>query len=489
MSISPKPPPIPQGKSRRKLLPTVVVLGLALLLLGPLIAYTSYRRSTTSAIRKLEATIKQRGEPLTLAELAATYPPIPEAENGAIRLLEVWGAEAPEFWHAFRAGEKKLPERARVNWDFGIPYFKTSTERIPRTADLPTNILRTARQVLQDHDSHLEKIREALAFAQFQFPVQLTNGQEALLPHLAELRKAVHGFLLRALVHLEDQKLEDALVAMEDAARTMNVVAREPVLISQLLRATTGQRMLDMQERLLSRSRWTEAQLKRVAAINDTLDLTNRIHLVLLSERAFLWQFMSLPPRTIAQAIRGSGREQDEAWARDYSLSSLAFKWSGVSDKDRLFFLETMDEAVVLTEEGTAEEVMQAEYLLINASRTARNYPPKPLSALLLPSLPKAMNRLLAAEARLRAAKVAVAVLRHQAVQGAAFPKTLEELIPSRLPQLPLDPYDDEPIRFKPLTNGFVAYALGENRTDDDGRERRPNGTALRADVTFIVER
>ncbi len=85
MSAPIRPPPLLR---KPRYWPLVII---PICLLAPLVmllgAFVAYRASNAIAVSRLEAKIKQKGEPLTLADLAATYPPIPDEENGAILLL------------------------------------------------------------------------------------------------------------------------------------------------------------------------------------------------------------------------------------------------------------------------------------------------------------------------------------------------------------------------------------------------------------------
>ena len=95
-----------------------------ILLIPPIalvIWYVNGRTSNTSVTRKLEQEARQRGEPLTLAELQAKHPPIPDGENAAVKLMALWETEDPLFWKAFIHGERSLPERAAEKYDPALP--------------------------------------------------------------------------------------------------------------------------------------------------------------------------------------------------------------------------------------------------------------------------------------------------------------------------------------------------------------------------------
>jgi hypothetical protein len=50
-----------------------------------------------------------------------------------------------------------------------------------------------------------------------------------------------------------------------------------------------------------------------------------------------------------------------------------------------------------------------------------------------------------------------------------------------------MDPFDGNEMRYKKLDTGFVVYSIGEDLSDDDGKEKTKESKNW--DMTFIVER
>ena len=70
--------------------------------------------------------------------------------------------------------------------------------------------------------------------------------------------------------------------------------------------------------------------------------------------------------------------------------------------------------------------------------------------------------------AELRCARAALAAERFR-MRTARLPNALDELVPALLDEVPLDPFDAQPLRFKITDDGVVIYSIGENRGDDGG--------------------
>ena len=94
--------------------------------------------------------------------------------------------------------------------------------------------------------------------------------------------------------------------------------------------------------------------------------------------------------------------------------------------------------------------------------------------------------------ARMQVARTALAVERYRLATG-QLPEDLSELVPSHLEEIPLDPFDGRPLRYKKRDGGYVVYSVGPDGTDDGGTERQPKRQGwkedLPYDITFIVER
>ena len=62
------------------------------------------------------------------------------------------------------------------------------------------------------------------------------------------------------------------------------------------------------------------------------------------------------------------------------------------------------------------------------------------------------------------------------------LPEKISDLAPAEIPS---DPFDGQPLRYKKLAKGYVVYSVGEDEVDNGGTEGYSTGT----DITFTVER
>lgn len=71
--------------------------------------------------------------------------------------------------------------------------------------------------------------------------------------------------------------------------------------------------------------------------------------------------------------------------------------------------------------------------------------------------------------AYVRTSAPAIAIMRYRAANRGSLPATLDALVPAYLPKRPIDPFSGQPVKFKPLDDGFVVYSVGMNEKDDGG--------------------
>src|SRR5262249_18746387 len=89
-----------------------------------------------------------------------------------------------------------------------------------------------------------------------------------------------------------------------------------------------------------------------------------------------------------------------------------------------------------------------------------------------------------------RATRAALAVERWRLAHEDRFPDTLSELVPTLLPGLPIDPFDEKLLRYKKTGHGYIIYSIGPDFTDDNGKEQPANAKESdHYDIVFSVER
>jgi len=165
------------------------------------------------------------------------------------------------------------------------------------------------------------------------------------------------------------------------------------------------------------------------------------------------------------------------------------YKAAGLADSDAAIYLDLMDGYLKSSQLPPHERQEAADAVGDKLRSTSKAHV---LLHTIMPALSRVTTIELRTIARLRAADAAIAVLRYRLATG-KLPDKLADLVPAYLENAPKDPFDGNDLRYKKLDPGFIVYSIGEDLSDDSGRERPSKttrgGKPVNWDVTFIVER
>jgi hypothetical protein len=430
--------PTPSNKHAPRGLPFILFTAVLLPIVICLIWFLSNRWSTASAIRRLEAKARKNGEPLTYAELAATYPPIPDNQNGAALIMDAWEKDNPLRWRSFRDGAELLPEGKPEDCDPAVPYIGSVLMYFERTNDVSSASLKAADVYLRQRKDQMDQIRKGLNYSKFWFPVRISDGSEMLVPHLAELKREALDFSIEALVASERGDVDSAIAATEYTARTGMALKSEPLIISQFVRLACYGIALNDVERLLSRRRLSPAQLDRLTTFLQELRTPGGMRLALIDYRVSDLYIVN------------------DAWERVPGAGLI-----GIGQSAKMQVLTECDRLLSLGDPDKPEVLRESDMSYVAG---------------------KAATRFAAFEARRRAAITALAVERYRIQHDGKLPQQLSDITPELLAEIPSDPFDGKPLRFKKLPVGFVVYSVGPKQVN--GGDERPH-----RDNAFFIER
>jgi len=154
------------------------------------------------------------------------------------------------------------------------------------------------------------------------------------------------------------------------------------------------------------------------------------------------------------------------------AVPNVLYTAVGLRDLDRIAWLQLTREVIEARKgDSTARtaRIQQAEAQIPSYCILTR---------LVSGAYSRAMESDMRAVARIDAARVAVALERHRLANG-KLPEALSELVPLYLDEVPTDPFDGKPLRYKKLENGYTVYSVGQDGADDGGETeglRQPGG-------------
>jgi hypothetical protein len=436
----------------------------ALLALALIVAFGVYRLTLRAELQQRIEAVRAAGYPMTPDELDAWYEMPPYGENAAeyitaaISYLQIPSALDAENLPLFHRGE--LP---------------------PRTEPLDDEMQTLIAQVLEDNKKVFELLDEASALPSSRYPVDLSQGQATLLPHLSDLRKLVYLRCLQAFVETEREQPGAAVEALAGAFHIADSLAQEPVSISQQVRQACQTVALSATERVINRTSLGDGQLKRLDNIlANAYDPNARIR-GFAGERCMALQIfgeldkVGLPPIFPTQ---------------EPSMLQIRFAQAlGQVDRYLIKYLDLTERQIVAMRLPAHERLQVAQEIDQQASKVRSSH--KALGFFMHP-FGRFVEIDLVNLTRLRVVRVAVAVERYRVAHD-HLPEHLDELVPAYVETTPIDPYDGQPLRYRKLQPGFVVYSIGKDLSDDEGmeRQRRKRGSEPEPhyDIPFTIER
>ena len=451
----------PPGQRRRLRLWLILGGLLFVMVAGPLLMWWHGRHEFQQRIEAIRA----GGFPVTLEELDKWYQWPESGENAAAAILNATSCYVPP---AEKAAEETLSSILRGQGG-------------RRAVPLPEDIRTVLAEHVKANAQALGFLHDAVTLEGSRYPVDLKKGYAHSLLYLGEvMSKASVLPCLEAILYAENGAPRRASEAVMTSLAVTRSLAREPTLICQINRLTCQRVALMALQRVLSRLEgFTDDQLSALSqAVARTSDGETWTR-ALIGERCFLISLYEQPGLTEGPLPSSPLRR----------IVVNTYKRRELGARSDIVFLDLMDRLMQVRQLPRQERMSAAKTV-----DAARNALPKRdfLIHEWMPSAVDVVRLELTEAARLATASCGLAVERYRLARG-TLPETLRDLVPTYLPEVPLDPFDGQPLRYKHLERGYTVYSVGPDGTDDGGKEpppaarSKPNPSPY--DIVFIVER
>ena len=420
-------------------------------------AFAIFRLSLRSKLNGRIEAIRAAGYPVTCAELEKWYT-IPEnVENAADTIIDA-------FW-CYREWYKTKSEQ--------LPFIGRA--KLPaRTEPLPEDMEASIARYIADNNEALTLLHKAAAIDNCRYPVDLSSGFEVQLNHLSKLRKSIMLLSLEAVWHAENDKSQSAADSVISGFSLARSLVKEPVFISQLVRIACHGLATSVLERAINRTVFTDEQLAEFDRCLTEAEDHSALARAYAGDRCSFFDALK-KPESLKSAITGNHMP-----ITPFLDLYIAI---GLADMDIIFYLDFIDGYIEITklplhQRQKASNTLEARLGSIsNVHVLLKNHTPSLLKIIMIE---------LRSIAGLYAARTGLAVERYRLAEG-KLPNSLTELVPACLDAVPMDPFDGNELRYKKLETGFVVYSIGEDLSDEGGKERTKESPNW--DVTFIVER
>ena len=445
---------IPKKRRRLKISHVLIIL----LLIGAG-AFALFRLSLKSKLHARIDAIRAAGYPATCAELDKWYT-IPEnTENAAYTFIDAFSC--------YKKWDKEESESLPVVGRAELP---------ARTEPLAEEMKTLITQYIADNNEALELLHAGAVIEHSRYPIDLSASFETKVPNLGEIRTAAFLLKLEAILHAENGNGKSAIRSAKSCFGIARSLAKEPMIISQLVRAACQNLAATTIEYCINRVKLTDEQLVELIESVQNAERISDMSCAFVGERCMGLSFFKSPGSV----------NPDFVDSIPFQPVLALYGALGLTDADTIIFLDLMDgyiKSAQLPLHKRLEVVTVVDAKLQSTSQVHL------LLHIMMPALLRITNIDIRNIAQLQTARVGLVIERYRLSTG-RLPGNLTELVPVYLESVPKDPFDGNELRYKKLETGFVVYSIGDDLSDDGGKERElrtkesPNW-----DVTFIVER
>ncbi|MCP4450489.1 MAG: hypothetical protein GY809_03435 [Planctomycetes bacterium] len=445
-----------RGFKKRHLFGVVFLVGL--------LVFGAFRFQGNRKLGRRIETLRAQGYPMSMAELGDQYRDSAPTEQdnawpvylAAFESLVQWEQEACEDLPGYN--RKLLYERGE-SW--------TSLH------------MEQARDFLADNKESLELLYSAPDIGPCFRPVDFASGYDMQILWLSEARECARLLRLASQVAVQQGDVEGALKSIE-AIFPLAESANAPVTVMNLVRIAIWAPGIAEIEDVVNHHALTDEQMQALTARIEPIEVTDSTRQSLIGERCSAMGVFNAPPRDMSMFF------SDNELAGLWPLLAVPRKILGLHDQDALSCInmtQTYIEAVSLQRHEALTRIKAID----NEHRSKLGM----VAKMLTPNFRRIYELELRSVTRSLCARTALAVERYRLGAG-RLPDTLDQLVPTLMARVPVDPFDGQPLRFLHRDKGFVVYSVGEDLKDNQGEERIPSKNRKEQsewDQTFTVIR
>jgi hypothetical protein len=329
---------------------------------------------------------------------------------------------------------------------------------------------------LSKYGSVIEEIRQASRLPCSRFPLtyESEDAFAILLPHLGALKTSVRAVRLRTVAELQKNQAELAVEDVRLGLYLANAIRTETFPISQLVRLSMVEIMLQPVWEGLAEHRWSESQLMALDGELAKLDFLADCQIVqkadiffsgveanyLRRHRDYAAQFgqMGVNYPGDARCKFTIYRFMPCGWFYQSALNNgrMQMKYLPAVNHDT----KTISPAVIRQAEAAANRADNF-FDPLEAMRKMFNE-----EFLFMGNF---LKKIAYGQASVDLARTAIALERFHLAHG-VYPESLDTLAPQFIAQVPHDVIGGQPLKYRREANGqFVLYSVGWNETDDGG--------------------
>lgn len=438
-------PPTPRKRVWRRRI-GLFFLSLLVLLF---VVYVFVRALDEWRLSEAIAAVSQTDPRWRLADIEADREQVPDEENAAL-VVQASYAGFPAGW---------VP-----------PKFDVPEDGVEPNQRLRPDTVTDARAERDRHPAVLAESGKLAELSRGRYPI--TYSPNGLIftatPHHDQVRAVFWILNVDANLRTEGGDLAGALRAARAAVVAVRSIGDEPGTGGQLLRVGGVQLGARQFERILGHGEIGAEELQALQALLRTDEQVPLLRDYIRGERASLEEMViRLHAGTLPPCVINRPPPDLMGWM---AFNALSLRQRA----EHAYLLGVYTELA-----GAADLPLHESIPLIRKRSRTAFVDSQTIGRPLLPVIEKMAEAFQRHYGTLRCLNVAIAAERYRLTQG-RWPDSVSVLVPTYLSEIPLDPYDGQPLRLKRTEGGLIVYCVGFDQQDDGGikiRERPTRGT------------
>lgn len=416
-----------QTKPRSRLFGRIVLV----LFMVAVVAVVLFEIWASSAMNRATAEARAGGRPLTFAEIEKARTIWPEDQNGAVVLLAI----------------KDRLEKLCGTKDFDqLPWVGCDAIAHPLGMRWTETDRAAVERFLHSAAAELAQIDRFRNFRGGRLPFDTNFNIMMFVDY--KIAFARYAVKIKSLQVMDRAMAGDTASIVDDLGIMLNtnrVLAEEPVIIGSLVRMGCDASTVTTIEQACALNTLRPEQLIAIDGLLGGIENDKRLYWGMLGERASFG--------TSYQSVFGHCGN----CLRVPVLHALALQ-------DQTVGLRMLNRLV-----NAADDLDHSLEIADEVDRRIDQVPRWCLfTRLIVSGMKRSYELNTKLTAQIRAARAAMAAERFRLDNG-QFPTSLEQLVPSYLEKVPLDPFDQRPLRYRLTGERAVFYSVGEDLKDDGG--------------------
>ena len=429
----------PVASSKRKSAAAIAAVVLVLVLgAAGFVLWKSHGTKTGTMIDG--DTSSEAGLPKSYAELNAWYVEPPEGQNAATFFAK--GFDALQISQADQ-DSNDLPVLGKGS----LP---------PPGTPLPSRMKASIAALVQRNEAAWAALEQGADLEKARYPIDLSRGAETLLPHLTKIKRVAQFAQLKTAMCVDDKQPQGAADALLVSLAVGQSLKDEPILISQLVRVACCAIETANLQNVINSVALSPSDLERLSVSFSKAESEDSVgrnfSRALVAERVGCLALFDMPPdKRKAELKSFEGQNNMTGVSAENMMQNLKAQ--------RAFAEETFNHALAMRQEPFPERSKVDDYFSTRATEAINSgyY----VAQIFLTGLGKGTRREAAGLSNLRLAQTAIALERFRQSNGGSYPDSLAKLAPAFLPEVPLDPFDGNPLRYQINGEGYEMHSIG----------------------------